>query len=77
MLRGNLLTRSGKYKYKNENVRVYTHVPTGIRTHDQYSSGRETRSDCSATVIGIDNYLIISLIGFDEIALGFFKKKCP
>jgi hypothetical protein len=41
-------------------------MPHGIRTHDLYSSGRETRSDCRVTVIGRDNYLIISLIGFDE-----------
>ena len=65
-LRHNVLTCTGQYKYKKENLRAYIHAPTGIRTHDQYSSGRETRADCAATVIGRDNCLIISLIGFDE-----------
>jgi len=54
---------------KKENLSAYIHAPNAFRTHDLYSSGRETRADCTATVIGRDNYLIISLIGFDEAEL--------
>jgi hypothetical protein len=50
-----------------KNPRAYIQVTNGIRTHDQYSSGRETPADRTATMISRDNYLVTSLIGLDEV----------
>ena len=53
-------------RIQKRELSAYIHAPTGIRTYDLYSSGRETRANRTAAAICRDNYLIISLIGFDE-----------